>query len=104
VLYRREHLKPDGQLKRRALGMVGASLAMGIVLYVVRTALFTVVPAGLAKFGALAGLIAAGLVTYAVAVPLLGAYNFRDIKRVMSRRRLRSGSGSAISPVTTTEA
>jgi hypothetical protein len=52
---------------------------------------------------ALAALISAGLLAYAAAVPLLGAYNLRDIKRVMSRRRLQTATGSAISPVATTE-
>jgi putative peptidoglycan lipid II flippase len=103
VLFRRGQLKPDWQLKRRLLGMIGASLAMGIVLYFVQKLLFTEPSHGVLRLAFLAVLIAAGLLAYAAAVPLLGAYNLADIKRVMSRRRLQTAGGSAISPVTTIE-
>jgi hypothetical protein len=43
------------------------------------------------------------MLAYAVAAPLLGAYDLRDIGRMMSRRRLRTESGSAISRAPTTE-
>jgi putative peptidoglycan lipid II flippase len=103
VLLRRGQIKPDWQLRRRVMGMIGASLAMAVALYFTRTLLFTAPPNGWLQFAYLAGLITAGLVAYAVAVPLLGAYSLRDIKRAMSRRRLQSADGSAISPATTTE-
>jgi putative peptidoglycan lipid II flippase len=103
ILFRRGQLRPDWQLRRRILGMIGASSAMSVVLALLRTLLFTERPQGLLGLASLAGLIAAGLVTYAVAAPLLGAYNFSDIKRVMSRRRLQTPSGSAISSITTIE-
>jgi putative peptidoglycan lipid II flippase len=103
ILYRRGQMQPDRQLRRRVAGMMGASVAMGGVLYFIRSLLFTVQPHGVLRFASLTGLIAAGLIAYAVAVPLLGGYNLRDIKAVMSRRRLQSATGSAISPVATTE-
>jgi len=83
--------------------MIGASLAMAAVLLVARTLLFTAPSHGVLRFASLAGLITAGLLAYAVAVPVLGAYHLRDIRRVMSRRRVQSANGSVISPVTTTE-
>jgi sulfite exporter TauE/SafE len=83
--------------------MVGASVAMGGVLFFVQRLLFSAPLHGVLRFVALAALISAGLLAYAAAVPLLGAYNLRDIKRVMSRRRLQTATGSAISPVATTE-
>jgi putative peptidoglycan lipid II flippase len=51
----------------------------------------------------LAGLVGAGMATYAVAAHLFGAYDLRDIRRMMSRRRLRGVDQSAISSVPTTE-
>jgi putative peptidoglycan lipid II flippase len=103
VLVRRAQLRSDRQLRRRLIGMVGASLVMAGVLVFVRTTLFTVPPHGWLRYASLTALIMAGLLAYAIAAPVLGAYNLRDIKRVMSRRRLQSVDGSATSPVTTTE-
>src|SRR5271165_1518193 len=103
ILFRRGQFIPDRQLQRRAIGMIGASLAMAAVLLVARTLLFTAPSHGVLRFASLAGLITAGLLAYAVAVPVLGAYHLRDIRRVMSRRRVQSANGSVISPVTTTE-
>ena len=51
----------------------------------------------------LGGLVGAGVLAYAVAASLLGAYDLRDIRRMMSRRRLRGDGGSAISSSPTTE-
>ena len=53
---------------------------------------------GLVRFVALGVLITAGLLTYAVAAQLFGAYDLRDVGRLMARRRLRGAKGSAISP------
>src|SRR3954469_3496909 len=103
VLVRRAQLRSDRQLRRRLIGMVGASLVMASVLVFVRTELFAVPPHGWLRYASLTALIMAGLLAYAVAVPVLGAYNLRGIKRVLSRRRLQSVDGSATSPVTTTE-
>jgi putative peptidoglycan lipid II flippase len=43
------------------------------------------------------------MLAYAVAASLLGAYDLRDIGRMMSRRRLRREGRSAISSPPTTE-
>lgn len=103
VLLRRGHLVPDRKLAMRCLGMIGASLAMAAVLWGTRTWLFDVPPHGWMRIASLAGLVGAGMLTYAAAAPLLGAYDVRDILRMMSRRRLQPRSGSAISSPPTTE-
>jgi putative peptidoglycan lipid II flippase len=51
----------------------------------------------------LAGLVGAGVVVYGIAASVFGAYDLRDIGRMMSRRRLRGEAGSAISSASTTE-
>jgi putative peptidoglycan lipid II flippase len=103
VLVWRAQLKADRQLRRRVIGMVGASLVMTGGLMFVRMELFAVPLHGWVRYASLACLIVTGLLAYGIAAPVLGAYNLRDIKRVMSRRRLQSVDGPATSPVTTTE-
>ncbi len=103
VLLRRGHFTPDRQLYRRCAGMAGASLAMGAALWGVRILLFQTPAHGLLRFALLAGLVGAGMLVYALAASLLGAYNLRDVGRMMSRRRLRGTGGSAISSPPTTE-
>jgi putative peptidoglycan lipid II flippase len=99
VLTRRGHFVPDHQLARRCLGMVGASLAMALVLWGSRVLLFQAPPSGWLRLASLAGLVGAGMVAYAVAAAMVGAYDPRDIGRIVSRRRLRREDGSAISSV-----
>jgi putative peptidoglycan lipid II flippase len=83
--------------------MIGASVAMGAVLWGLRTLMFQMPAHGWLRFASLGGLVGAGILAYAVAASLLGAYNLRDIGRMLSRRRLRAGGGSAISSAPTTE-
>lgn len=103
VLGRRGHLRPDRQLRRRALGMFAASAAMGLVLLALRPLLFGAPSHGPLRLLALAALIGGGMLTYAAAAQAFGAYDLRDVARMMSRRRLRAAGGSVISPATTTE-
>lgn len=103
VLRRRRHLASDHQLRRRCLGMFGASLTMALVLWGLRALLFQAPSHGWLRLASLGSLVGAGLLAYLVAASLLGAYDLRDVVRMMSRRRLRRASGSAISPVPTTE-
>jgi putative peptidoglycan lipid II flippase len=103
VLLRRGHFAPDWQFRRRCLGMVGASVAMGGVLWALGVLLFAAPPHGLLRFAALGGLVGAGMLAYALAASLLGAYDLREVGRLMSRRRLRGDGGSAISSAPTTE-
>jgi putative peptidoglycan lipid II flippase len=89
VLFRRGHFAPDRQLHRRCVGMIGASLAMGVALWGLHMLLFEAPPHGLLRLASLGGLVGAGLLAYAIAASLLGAYDLRDVGRMMSRRRLR---------------
>jgi putative peptidoglycan lipid II flippase len=83
--------------------MIGASVAMAAVLWGLRIVMFQVPPHGWLRMASLSGMVGAGMLAYAVAASLLGAYDLRDIRRMMSRRRLRGDSGSAISSLPTTE-
>jgi putative peptidoglycan lipid II flippase len=103
VLVRRGHFVPDGQLRRRCVGMVGASVAMGLTLCGVRIVLFQVPPHGGLRMISLAGLVGAGMLAYAIAAPLLGAYDLREIRRMVLSRRLRGANESAITSAPTTE-
>ena len=103
VLQRRGFLLPDRQLLRRIGGMAAASIAMAAVLFGARTLLFATQSHGLIRFLALGALIAIGMLTYGIAAQLFGAYDLREIGRVMSRRRLRGTEGSAISPASSVE-
>jgi putative peptidoglycan lipid II flippase len=103
VLLRRQHLVPDYQLRRRCLGIMGASVAMAAVLWGLRILTFQAPPHGWLRMASLGGLVGAGVLAYAVAASLLGAYDLRDIRRMMSRRRLRGDGGSASRSPPTTE-
>lgn len=87
ILVRRGHLKPDALLYRRVLGMVAASVVMAGALIAIREALFGAPLHGWLRMAALGALIASGMVIYAVAAQVFGAYDLREIKRMMSRRR-----------------
>ena len=103
VLVRRGHFVPDRLLWRRCLGMLGASIAMAIVLWGLRIWLFALPPHGWWGVLLLGTLVGAGMVAYAGGAAALGGYNLRDVTGMMSRRRLRAAGGSAISPAPTTE-
>jgi putative peptidoglycan lipid II flippase len=103
VLRRRGHFMPDHQLSRRCLGMVGASVGMALVLWGLEVMLFRAPPHGWLGLASLLGLVGAGILAYALLASVLGAYDLRDVVRMVSRRRLRRESGSVISPAPTTE-
>jgi putative peptidoglycan lipid II flippase len=103
ILIRCGHLRPDRQLRRRILGMIAASVTMGLVLLAIRPILFSTSTHGLAGLMSLAGLIFGGMLAYAAAAHVFGAYDLRDAIRVMLRRRLRGANGSAISSAPTAE-
>jgi putative peptidoglycan lipid II flippase len=103
VLRRRGHFRADAQLNRRVGRMTIAALAMGVALYFAQSWLFAGALHDAARLLALAALVAIGFLTYAVATQLTGAYDLREIPRMVSRRRLRGGVGSAINPAPTPE-
>ena len=63
------------------------------MLFGLRIVLFELPPHGWLRPAALAGLVGAGILAYAVLASLFGAYDLRDIGRMMSRRRLRREGG-----------
>jgi len=103
VLNRRGHFLPDQPLRRRCAGMVGASLAMAAVLWGLRILLFGATPHGWQRMAFLAALVGSGMLAYAVAASVLGAYDIRNVRRMMSRRRLHDTGTSAISSSSTAE-
>lgn len=103
VLYRQGHLAPDALLRRRVGRMLLAALAMAGALYAIQDRLFAMATHDLARALALAVLVTAGLFAYVVATQLTGAYDLREIPRMLSRRRLRGNDGSAINPARTPE-
>jgi len=87
VLLRRGHLVLDAQLKRRVVRMIAASVAMAVTLWFAQRWLFAGTPHGAAKWAALALLITIGMLAYAVAAQLFGAYDLREVVRMLRRRR-----------------
>jgi putative peptidoglycan lipid II flippase len=103
VLLQRGHFLPDHQLQRRCRGMIGASIIMAAALWGLRVLMFESPPHGWLRMAFLGGLVGGGVLAYATAASLLGAYDRREIRRMMSRRRLRGDGGSAINSSPTTE-
>ena len=91
---RRGLLRLDAQLQRRVVRMLLATGAMGVALWLTQRALFAVELHGVARAVALAGLVGAGLVTYAAAVVVFGAADWRTLGRMVGRRTARrTGAG-----------
>jgi putative peptidoglycan lipid II flippase len=103
VLVRRRHFVADAQLRRRCLGMVGASIVMGCVLSGMRVVLFHNPEHGWRGLVMVGVLVSAGVLSYAVAASVLGAYDRGVIGRMISRRSLHRDGRSAISQAPTTE-
>ena len=103
ILARRGHLVVDRQLLKRCAGMIGASASMAAVLWGLRIVLFEAPPHGWQRLAHLGALVGAGMLVYAIAASLLGAYDVRAIRRMMSRRRLQGDGTSVISSSPTAE-
>ena len=103
ALQRRGHLRPDAQLNRRVMRMMIATVTMGAVLIAAQVRLFPLATSDVGRLLALGALVGVGLLTYMVATQLTGAYDLREIPRMLSRRRLRDAGGSAIKPAPSPE-
>ena len=90
VLARRGHLRLDAQLRRRCVRMAAASVVMGAVLLMVQPMLFATAPHGLARAGALAALVAAGMLSYGAAAVGFGAANWRALASISRWKRIRT--------------
>jgi putative peptidoglycan lipid II flippase len=84
TLRRRERFKLDHLFRRRFGGILAASAVMGLVVFALVTLLepwFSPARGLVAPFGALATLVATGLLVYLGAAHLFGAARFRDFVR-----------------------
>jgi len=88
VLARRGQLRPDAALRRRLMGLLGATAAMAAVLFVAQSWLFDVPRHGILSLLALGALVSLGLLVFIVAAQLFGAV---DLRRLLAGR-LRSGA------------
>jgi putative peptidoglycan lipid II flippase len=99
ILVRRGHLRPDPQLRRRCLGMLPAACVMGLALAGTQHVLFAFPLHGVAKFAALAVLVAVGLAVYGAAALAFGAGDWGELRRMAGRRRgRRLATGTATDP------
>lgn len=103
VLLNRGHFAPDTALNRRVVRMMLAAIAMGVVLHLAQGWLFAMASGETSRLLALFALVVIGMVTYAAATQVSGAYDLREIPRMLSRRRLRTEGESAIKPATSQE-
>ena len=87
ALARRGHFVADDQLKRRVWRLVGASVAMGVVMFFLND-LFTPYISGTwtIRTAAMLVLVGAGCVVYAVACFGTGAVRIGDLKALFRRR------------------
>lgn len=93
VLARRGHLVLDIQIRRRLPRMLLASAAMAITLYFAAPPLFQAAePTRGLRWVALALLVTIGLAAYAIAGQAMGAFDMREARRMMLRRRARAAS------------
>jgi putative peptidoglycan lipid II flippase len=93
ALARQGHLQLDAQIRRRLPRMVLAAVAMGVALYFAAGPLFAAAEAGRGlKWLALALLVTLGFAVYAVAGQLIGAFDLRDLGRLLAGRRRRLSS------------
>ncbi|ACJ00005.1 murein biosynthesis integral membrane protein MurJ [Rhodospirillum centenum] len=85
-LHRRGHLALDAQVRRRAPRIALAAALMGLVLLGLELALHDLFTAGAAtRVAALAGLIAAGGVSYAAFVLAFGGFRLADARTLLRR-------------------
>ncbi len=87
-LVQRGHFRADDRLRRRAPRLLLAALAMGAVLWRGQDLIVPYVHgAWFVRFAALAALVCGGLVVYAAATVVMGAFSRADIALVLRRRR-----------------
>lgn len=97
VLARRGQMRLDAKLRARVPRMVAAALVMAAALAAAQHALFGIeMPHGVLRLAALAGLVALGLVAYGAAGQVLGAYDLRELPRMLRRRALPRAPEAAI--------
>ncbi|WP_321500402.1 murein biosynthesis integral membrane protein MurJ [Breoghania sp.] len=94
MLWRRDQFVPDAALKKRLPLLFLASVLMGAVVFVGWLPLSGIFATGTLamRFASLAGLVVAGMVTFALFVQLTGASDLMGyLKAALNRRRARKG-------------
>ncbi len=86
TLRRRGQFTPDAQLRRRTPRLTLAAIAMGAAMWFMN-GLFQpfVTGTSIQRWGALAALVATGIVVYAAATMVTGAVRLADLKRLIRR-------------------
>jgi putative peptidoglycan lipid II flippase len=88
ILYRRGDLVPDQRLIQRLGRALAATLAMALLLWLLKDLLAAQFAGGeLARILALAGLVIAGMLAYALAAGIFRAVQWDEIKALLARRR-----------------
>jgi putative peptidoglycan lipid II flippase len=88
TLHKRGHFTPDARLKRRVWRLMLAAFAMGAVLWLLQDRLMPYVHGSWeVRSTAMAVLVGAGCVVYAIACFALGAFSLSDIGKFFSRRK-----------------
>jgi putative peptidoglycan lipid II flippase len=88
VLRRRDLFHTDPQLRRRLPRLLLAALAMGGVLLLLRPWIEPHLDGGiLVRAAGIAALILPGVITYFACAFLFGAFDWRETKALLSRRR-----------------
>jgi len=97
LLERRGWFKIDKRVERRVVRMLAACLAMAAVLEGARRLLAPVLAEPGWRFAALALLVLAGIASYAVAAPLLGAIHWSELRGWLRRQPgAANGNGGGI--------
>lgn len=87
MLAKRGQLVPDAHLRSCIPRMTAAACVMAGTLWAAQTTVLRVTEhTGLLRWATLALLVCTGLVAYAIAAQLLGAFDLRDIRRVARNR------------------
>lgn len=103
ILLRRGQFSPDYLFVRRSVGMIGATVVMALCLIGLERLGFGEGWHGNHRMISLAGLIAGGMVSYGVAAQLLGAYDLREVRGMVLRRRSRTPAQPVIATPNSTE-
>jgi putative peptidoglycan lipid II flippase len=85
ALARRGFLRLDTPLRRRGIRVAAAAAAMGLALRFAQGALFAAPPFGTGRIGALATLVAIGMVVYSIVALAIGAGDMRSLTGTAKR-------------------
>lgn len=83
LLFRRGHLRLDARLRARLLRILAATVVMAAPVGAIALAYPGWHAGGIERVAALAGLVAAGVVAYALAAQMLGAARLAEIRKLL---------------------